>query len=176
MLTAVLVAVADRQPSATSCLSHQWPCLLEDMADLGTLQGAPERVLARCTHLVSNAGGAPAQLSDASRRRVLQQVEQLGASRALRCLALAAKTVAAQHRQVNQGVLQQVVPNCRCLIRQLLWRWRRCYLPQPLCQTALKPVRQEALYRTAISIMSAAAVAATLRGKNICQQHALTSA
>lgn len=67
-------------------------------------------MLARCTHLVSNAGGAPAPLSDASRRRVLQQVEQLGASRALRCLALAAKTVAAQHRQVNQSVLQQPVP------------------------------------------------------------------
>jgi magnesium-transporting ATPase (P-type) len=78
--------------SGPACLKSRLPC---------SLQGAPERVLARCTHLVSNAGGAPAPLSDAGRRRVLQQVEQLGASRALRCLALAAKTVAAQHRQVS---------------------------------------------------------------------------
>jgi hypothetical protein len=55
--------------------------------------------------MVSNAGGAPVPLSDASRQRVLQGVEQLGASQALRCLALASKTVAAQHRQVGLSVL-----------------------------------------------------------------------
>lgn len=67
------------------------------------MQGAPEVVLARCTHMVSNSGGAPIPLNDASRQKVLHQVEQLGASQALRCLALASKTVPAQHRQVRRS-------------------------------------------------------------------------
>lgn len=59
------------------------------------VQGAPEVVLSRCTHGISNAGGngTPFVLTPALRATVLQQVEEMGSTQALRCLALAYRSM-----------------------------------------------------------------------------------
>jgi len=65
-------------------------------------QGAPEAVLARCTHALTAAdGGAVVPLTDASREKVLQWVETSGTRQALRCLGLASRNMPADHRQVS---------------------------------------------------------------------------
>ena len=67
-------------------------------------QGAPEAVLARCTHALTAAdGGAVVPLSDAGREKVLQWVETSGRRQALRCLGLASRNMPADHRQVGDG-------------------------------------------------------------------------
>ena len=65
------------------------------------MQGAPEEVLARCSHAVGNGSGPPFPLTDASRSAVLREVEELGGSRALRCLALASRSMDTGLRQVG---------------------------------------------------------------------------
>ncbi len=42
--------------------------------DDNALQGAPEAVLARCTHAISNAGGHPVPLTDAARKGAVSVV------------------------------------------------------------------------------------------------------
>ena len=67
-------------------------------------QGALEAVLARCSHVMTNAeGGRPVLLSEAARAAVLQRVDDFGRRQALRCLALACRTMPAEHRQVCSG-------------------------------------------------------------------------
>lgn len=67
------------------------------------MQGAPEALLSRCTHAISNASGkgAPFVLTAALRATVLQQVEEMGSSQALRCLALAYRSMAATTHQAT---------------------------------------------------------------------------
>lgn len=68
-------------------------------------QGAPETVLARCSHAVSNAGGPgrPFALTPALRAAVMQQVEELGGTLALRSLALACRSMPADQREVGHA-------------------------------------------------------------------------
>ena len=69
-------------------------------------QGAPEAVLARCTHALTAAdGGAVVPLTDAGREKVLQWVETAGRRQALRCLGLASRNMPADHRQVTAAQL-----------------------------------------------------------------------
>ena len=70
------------------------------------MQGAPEAVLARCTHALTNAdGGRAVVLTEGARAEVLQKVNAFGQRQALRCLALASRTMAADHHQVGvQGL------------------------------------------------------------------------
>ncbi|KAI8472408.1 MAG: hypothetical protein J3K34DRAFT_453784 [Monoraphidium minutum] len=65
------------------------------------VKGAPEAVLARCTHALANAGGAggapagggAAPLDEGVRRALLARADQYGGTQALRCLALAMRTL-----------------------------------------------------------------------------------
>ena len=58
-------------------------------------------MLARCTHALTAAGGgAVAPLTEATRDKVLQWVDTAGRRQALRCLALASRTMPTDHRQV----------------------------------------------------------------------------
>lgn len=73
----------------------------ETLGPNSRVQGAPEAVLARCSHVMTNAeGGRPVLLSEAARAAVLQRVDDFGRRQALRCLALACRTMPAEHRQV----------------------------------------------------------------------------
>lgn len=61
-------------------------------------------MLARCTHVMTNAeGGRAVPLSEAMRAAVLQRVDDFGRRQALRCLALACRTMPSEHRQVGPG-------------------------------------------------------------------------
>eukprot|EP00208_Stichococcus_sp_RCC1054_P004292 CAMPEP_0206141516 /NCGR_PEP_ID=MMETSP1473-20131121/13205_1 /ASSEMBLY_ACC=CAM_ASM_001109 /TAXON_ID=1461547 /ORGANISM="Stichococcus sp, Strain RCC1054" /LENGTH=1055 /DNA_ID=CAMNT_0053536117 /DNA_START=143 /DNA_END=3310 /DNA_ORIENTATION=+ len=67
------------------------------------LKGAPEAVLSRCTNAIGNAGGrsTPFPLTPALRAAIMQQVEELGSTQALRCLAFACRTMAPSQHQVT---------------------------------------------------------------------------
>lgn len=56
-------------------------------------KGAPEAVLARCTYVLSNEGGAAAPLTSELRAQVQLRLEQYGQHEMLRCLALAFRSV-----------------------------------------------------------------------------------
>ena len=62
-------------------------------------------MLARCSHAVSNAGGPgrPFALTPALRAAVMQQVEELGGTLALRSLALACRSMPADQREVGHA-------------------------------------------------------------------------
>lgn len=67
------------------------------------LKGAPEVVLSRCSHAISNAGGSsvPFALTTTLRALVLQRVEELGSTQSLRCLALACRSMPAGTQEVT---------------------------------------------------------------------------
>ena len=59
-------------------------------------------MLARCTVALANAdGGRTVALTEGMRAAVLARVEAFGQQQALRCLALACRTMSGDHRQVK---------------------------------------------------------------------------
>ena len=54
-------------------------------------KGAPEMVLARCSHMLANKEGKPVPLTQEVRRQISKRLEIYGGRLALRCLALALK-------------------------------------------------------------------------------------
>ena len=75
-------------------------------------QGAPEAILSRCSHAVSNSGGrgAPFPLAAAARAAVMQQVDELGGGQALRCLSFACRAMPAGHHEACSLPLQSTFP------------------------------------------------------------------
>ncbi|KAK9807547.1 hypothetical protein WJX72_002231 [[Myrmecia] bisecta] len=57
------------------------------------LKGAPEAVIARCTQVLTNDGSGVVTMTEAMRVAVLAQLEHYGGDLALRCLALAMRTL-----------------------------------------------------------------------------------
>ncbi|KAK9840627.1 hypothetical protein WJX81_005487 [Elliptochloris bilobata] len=68
--------------------------------DLLFVKGAPESVLACCTHVLANDGSGTTALMEGMRDAVMGRVTAYGGAEALRCLALACKTLPLADAQV----------------------------------------------------------------------------